>query len=150
MVSIGVHCKSDTAYLALAEDGHILDDPHQQLVLGKGREATDRLVSLMADVERLVTEVKPVAVRVLEPERYEALYARIAPRVAVETVVRVGAARAGANVEMLARTTARSRLGMPKGGKFEHHFATVVAEPVGKYWNAGRNLAAAAALAVTD
>ena len=81
------------------------------------------------------------------PEQtYKDSYARIAPRVTLETLVRLACVRAGIPVEMLHRASARSRLGVPRRGKLEDLVATVT-DPVGKYWNAGRSLAAAAALA---
>jgi hypothetical protein len=36
---------------------------------------------------------------------------------------------------------------MPRRGSFEDHISAVISEPVGKYWSAGRRLAAVAAIA---
>ena len=114
----------------------------------KPPRAAELRQGLLGDIGRVLTEVKPDAVRVLLPEQtYEDSYARIAPRAALETLVCLASLDAGVPVEMLRRISARSRLGMPKGGRFESHIPAIVGEPVGKYWNAGRNLASAAALA---
>jgi hypothetical protein len=67
--------------------------------------------------------------------------------VALETLVRVAAVQEGIPIEVLARPTVRSRLGIPRAGELASHVATVVAEPVGRYWTAGRDVAALAALA---
>jgi hypothetical protein len=149
---LGVHCKSDTAYLAVVEDGTLIDDPHQRMTAPAAFESTERLVALMADVERLVTELGLDTVSLLQPPppkpgTPKPSYSVVAPRVAIETVVRVGAARAGADVVLLSRARVRSRLGIPQSGSFESRISEVIPTPVGKYWNAGRNLAAVAALA---
>jgi hypothetical protein len=64
-------------------------------------------------------------------------------------VVRLACAEAEVPVEMLHKVSVRSRLGMSRKGSLESHLPAVVGEPVGKYWNAGRNLAAVAALAAS-
>jgi hypothetical protein len=48
---------------------------------------------------------------------------------------------------MLARPTVRSRLKLPKDGKLSAHVGTRIPKPVGRYWSAGRDVAALAALA---
>jgi hypothetical protein len=102
---------------------------------------------MQTDIERVLAEVRPDQIRILMPEQtYKDSYARIAPRVTLETLVRLACVRAGLPVEMLHRASARSRLGLPRKGRLEDHIPKV-AEPIGKYWNAGRSLAAAAALA---
>lgn len=147
-VALGVVCKKDQVLLAVARDGVLVPGGPEKLKASALLEETERLQGLLGDIGRVLTEVKPDAVRVLLPEQtYEDSYARIAPRAALETLVCLASLDAGVPVEMLRRISARSRLGMPKGGKFESHIPATVGEPVGKYWNAGRNLASAAALA---
>jgi len=103
---------------------------------------------MLDDIGRVLAEVKPDAVRILMPEQtYDDSYARIAPRATLETLVRLGAHRAGVPVEMLHRNSARARLGLPRGGKFDGHLPAAIGGAVGKYWSVGRNLAVAAALA---
>lgn len=147
-VALGVVCKMEEVLLAVARDGELVVDCPEKLKASALLEKTERLQGMLEDLGRVLAEVKPDAVRVLLPEQtYKDSYARIAPRVALETLVCLAALNAGVPVEMLRRASARSRLGMPKKGKFEVHLAAAVGEPVGKYWNAGRNLASAAALA---
>ena len=98
-------------------------------------ETTDRLRGVERDLRRILAEVGPNQVRVLMPEQtYKASYGQIAPRAALETVVRLSSAEAGVPVEMLHRNSARARLGMKKSGSLESHIPTVIGEPVGKYW----------------
>jgi hypothetical protein len=146
--TLGILCKKDEIFCALAVDGKIVDDAREKLTAPALLEASERLRGMQADIQRVITETGAETVRVLLPEQtYKDSYARIAPRVALETLVRLAALDAGANIELVKRATARSRLGMPKTGPFESHVGKAIGDPVGKYWNAGRNLAAAAALA---
>ena len=148
MRALGVVCRKDEILLAVADGGALLEGQTEKLKAPAILEETERLQGLLEDLNRMLAEVRPDVVRVLMPEQtYDDSYARIAPRVALETLVRLAAVSAGKPVEMLHRASARARLGMERRGKFESHIPATVGEPVGKYWNAGRNLAAAAALA---
>jgi hypothetical protein len=145
--ALGVACSKDTIYLAVAEDGKLVADPADKLDAAKVLEETERLKAMVSDVTQMLLEVRADRVRVLMPEpTYTDSYAHIAPRAALETVVRLACTGSGIQVEMLDRRVARARLGFERKGKFESHIPEVT-EPVGKYWNAGRSLAAAAALA---
>jgi hypothetical protein len=145
---LGIACKKDELFLAVVESGELLDDPHQRIQSAALHEETERLRAVLDDMRRVIAEVDPDQVRILMPEQtYEASYAQIAPRAAMETVVRLSCADAGVPVEMLHRVSARARLHMDRKGNFEGHFPTVISEPVGKYWTKGRRLAAVAALA---
>jgi hypothetical protein len=144
---LGVACAKDTIYLAVANDGELLDDPHERLQMAAVLEESAALQGILADFGRVLTEVDPGCVRILRPEQtYEDSYARIAPRAALETVVRLACVTTDTPVEMLHRASARARLGLPQGGTFKVRLAEAVPSS-GKYWNKGRNLAAAAALA---
>lgn len=147
-VVVGVQCKKDEVLVAVARNGELADGHPEKLKAAGLFEETERLQAMLDDIARLLREVDADAVRILMPEQtYDDSYARIAPRATLETLVRLAAQAAGVSVEMLHRASARSRLGMPRSGKFETHLPAVLGDPVGKYWNAGRNLAAAAALA---
>jgi hypothetical protein len=144
---LGVTCSKEEVFLAVGSDGALVPDEHEKLVTAMVLEETDRLQAMHDDVVRVLAEVRPDRVQILMPEQtYEASYARIAPRATLETLVRLACVRAGIPVEMLHRGSARSRLGVPRSGKLEDLISGVT-EPVGKYWKAGRSLAAAAALA---
>jgi hypothetical protein len=110
-------------------------------------EASTELEATLNEVGRVIAQVKPDLVTVLLPEYYTASYAEIAPHVALETLVRLAAVRAGVGVEMLTRPTVRSRLNLPVKGKLSTHVAARIPDPVGRYWSAGRDVAALAALA---
>lgn len=145
--ALGVACFRDEIMLAVASNGALIADGHEKLTTAAVLEETERLRVMQTDIERMLAEVRPDRVRILMPEQtYKDSYVRIAPRVTFETLMRLACVGTHVPVEMLHRASARSRLGVPRKGRLEDHIPAV-AEPVGRYWNAGRNLAAAAALA---
>ncbi len=148
MRALGVWCKKAEVMLAVAEEGELVEDPHQRIQAAALLDATERLRAVQDDLTRVLAEIGPDQVRVLMPEQtYKGSYGQIAPRAALETVVRLTCVDAGVPVEMLHRSSARARLGMKRSGSVESHIPDVVGEPVGKYWADGRRLAAVAALA---
>jgi hypothetical protein len=149
MRALGVWCKKEEVLFAVADDGRLVDDDHRLLHASPALlEASEALQGTQDDVGRVIAEVAPDVVRILQPEqRYEGSYISLAPRVTLETLVRLAAVRAGVPVEMLHRATARARVGVPQKGKLETHVPKVFPAPVGKYWARGRQLAAIAAVA---
>ncbi len=146
--SLGVSCKSDVIFLALAEDGELIDNEHQRLQAPELLEETEQLRALQDAVGRVIAETRAKAVRVLMPELpYKGRYVTLAPRAALETIVRLAGESANVSVEVLQRSTARARVGMPREGKFEDLIVSVIPTRVGSYWAQGRRLAAVAAIA---
>jgi hypothetical protein len=146
--ALGVWCKNDEVMLALAENGGLLEDSHERLKAPALFEQTESLRAVLDSIGRVLAEIRPDVVRVLLPEQtYKGSYTSLAPRAALETLVRLAAANADIELELLHRNSARARVGMPRRGSFEDHIPAVIAEPVGKYWAAGRRLAAVAAIA---
>jgi hypothetical protein len=146
--ALGVNCRRDAILLAVARDGELVDGLPEKLTAPALLEETERLPAMLDAIARVLAEVRPAVVRVLMPEQtYDDSYMRIAPRATLETLVRLAAHAAGVPVQMVHRNTARTRLGMSRSGSFDGQIPATVGEPVGKYWNAGRSLAAAAALA---
>jgi hypothetical protein len=145
---LGVWCKKDRVLFAVAEDGALQDDPHQRLLAPTLLEASEALPGLIDDIGRVIGEVGVDVVRILQPEQtYEGSYSSLAPRAALETLVRLAGVRADIPVEMLHRLTARARVGIGRAGKLEDHIPLLIPNPVGKYWADGRRLAAIAAIA---
>lgn len=142
--TLGVECKKQEVFLALAEDGSLLDEEPQRLQVPAIHEQTARLHRFLDDFGRVLAERKPDAVHILQPETiYEATYAELAPKAALETLIRLASSDAAVDVELVHRATVRSALGGK--GKLDDLIAAKI-KPVGKYWNAGRKYAAAAAL----
>ena len=142
--TIGIECKKQEVYLAVAMDGKLLEQEPQRLQVSAIHDQTARLRSFLDDVGRVLAEVKPDAVHILQPETiYEATYAEFAPKAALETLIRLACLDAGVEVELVHRASVRSGLGGK--GKLDDLIAAKIT-PVGKYWNAGRKYAAAVAL----
>jgi hypothetical protein len=94
-------------------------------------------------------EIAPERIALLLPgtgNHAKQLHGTMAPRVELETLLRMAAAKLDLPVERLAHSTVRSRLGVASKGDFEDIIRPVVTE-VGPYWTAGRLGAAAAAIA---
>ena len=145
--SLGIWAKKQEVYLAVAEDGVVVEVEPQRIEAPSVMEENERLDGFLTSIRHAIDEVSPDAVRILQPEQvYEASYSEFAPRITLEALVRLACVQAGVPVEVLHRMTPRSRTGLPRRGSLDDLISANV-DPVGKYWNAGRKYAAVAALA---
>ncbi len=145
--SLGVWAKKQEIYLAVAEEGELQDVDPQKIDAPSIMEANARLGGFVTSFRHALNDIAPEAVRILQPEQtYQASYSDFAPKLALETVVRLVCSETDVPVEMLHRTTARSRLGYARSGSLDSHIEESL-RSVGRYWNAGRKYAAVAALA---
>lgn len=144
---LGVNCSSKYAFLAIAEDGVIVAHEPERIQPPPGSEESERLSGFYDHFARTLTDLQPDEVCLIMPENDPRN--RRAPRIAIETIVRLVAVRAQPPIPIvvLARHTVRSRLGLPAKGKLIDLVEQVIPEPVGKYWRDARDLAALAALA---
>jgi hypothetical protein len=150
--AVGVTCNPRTAYLTLAVDGAITEATVERVEVAAQYEASAELLSTLDELKRAFAQLRPNKVVLLTPEqgRHKRTYQEIAPRVALETLVRIAAVQESIEIEVLARPTLRARLGIPKTGELSSHVGQVIAGPVGRYWTAGRDVAGLAALATLD
>ncbi len=148
--ALGVTCTPRVAYLSLAVEGAIVPEAIERLEVASQYEASAELVATLDDVKRAYAELRPDAVAVLKPEKSRRGYSydQLASRVALETLLRIAAVQESIDIELLPRATVRARLGIPKSGDLASHVGSVVPEPVGHYWSAGRDVAGLAALAI--
>jgi hypothetical protein len=145
---MGVTCEAGQINVAAVTDGEVVDGIVERIPAPAGLEEHDRLWAVHSDLVRAINEIKPEKIVILCPEsRYTASHKALTPRIALETVVRLAGAKENVPVELLSRPTVRSRLGLPKTGGLDTHLSEAIATPVGRYWNAGRGLAAMAAMA---
>lgn len=147
---LGVSCSTSVAFLSLVNEGEITDAHVQRIEVGSLLEASEELEATLGELHRAFVQLRPELVVVLLPEQSPSnkrTYAEIAPRVALETLVRLAAVRTGVPVDLLSRPTVRARLQLPRKGDLASYTSEVISTPVGKYWAAGRNVAALAALA---
>ena len=143
-------CSTKAAHLALAEGGIIIDAAPLRLDVATQYESTKELEATLAEATRALASLRPDRVSVLQPEhnpRFKRTYGEWMPRVALETVIRLACLERKIPVELVPRPTVRARLGLDRAGDLASQVPAVVAEPIGKYWSAGRDIAALAALA---
>lgn len=148
MKVVGVTCSANTALLAGVVDGRVVRLPVEKIEVAHQYEASSELEETQEEIGRVYAQIEPELVVVLKPEPTARWgYDAIAPRVALETLLRLAAVEARIAIELIARATVRARLGLPMTGKLASHVAARVPEPVGPYWSVGRDIAALAALA---
>jgi hypothetical protein len=144
---LGVACDNQSAYLTVADDGCVVDVRPERVTMGSAGDDGQRVTAFLMDVERALLQLGVGAIVIVPPEMtYEARYERVSPRIQMETLVILAAARSGIPAAIVPRATLRSRLGLPRKGRFEDFVSQLVPNPVGRYWTSGRGLAALGAL----
>jgi hypothetical protein len=146
---LGVQCTAKAAFLSVAEDGALIDRGPARLEPTESADEDRALWETLSSFGTVLDEIAPDHIRLLRPgtgDRAKQTHAALAPRVELETLLRMAAAKRDLPVERIARATVRTRLGVPLKGDFEPAVRPVVPEQ-GPYWTAGRLAASAAALA---
>ena len=139
---LGVHGTSSCLYLATNVDGQTLAEAPHKFWTPDGALPGERLTMLSESACRLMREVRPDRLTILEPETaYDASYLEFAARIAAETALEIGAEKSGVPVDRLTRQRTRSILRLPTKKPLATHVTSVMT-PMGPYWQAGRNLAA--------
>jgi hypothetical protein len=148
---LGVTCSPKTAFLSIAEDQEIVETSVSSIDVAAQYEASEEMLATLDEIRRVLNELRPERVIVLKPEPNTRMtYDQVAPRVALETLFRLAAVQENLEVEVVARSTVRSRTGLAKSGPLSSRVADAVPAPVGKYWRQGRDIASLAALAGGD
>ncbi len=149
---LGVTCSPHCAYLTLAIDGAVASAPVERIDVAAQYEASAELLSTLDEIKRAFGRLRPERVALLMPEQggHKRSYQELAPRVALETLIRIAAVEENIGIDLLPRPTVRARLGIPKAGELASHVGRCITEPVGRYWKAGRDIAGLAALAVPN
>ncbi len=148
MRTLGVNGAGDALFLAIAQDGEILDAEPYTFAEPAGLAVARRLPAMRDEAEKLVRSLAVTRVRILDPETsYKCAAVSMLKRFALETLLALGASEAGADCDRMSRATARSLLGLPRAGELAKLVPEVTGK-VGKHWAPGkRNLAALAAIA---
>ncbi len=147
MRTLGVNGASDTLFLAVAEDGTVLDVEPYTFSEPAGLPSERRLPAMRDEAEKLVRSLAVARVRILDPETaYKCAAVTMRTRYALETLLALGAAEAGAECDRLSRAAARSVLGLPRSGQLASLVSEVTSK-AGKHWSGKRDLAALAAIA---
>lgn len=146
MSTLGVSCTSGYAFLALADGGSVAAVP-DRLEPAAGLGPEEQLPVFAEDVARVLRDSAPDRVVILQAEpRFEAGHTAWTARLAMETVVRLESRRAGVPCSYISRQKVKGTLGLAGKGALDVLGKDEVAA-AGKYWSAGRLVAALAAVA---
>jgi hypothetical protein len=150
MLCLGVNCTPKVAFLFVAAERTLEDREPRRLQL-PAMETAKQMQAFVNDTRQALRELKANKVAVMRPEygQQRPAVSALYERAVLETLIRVAAVAADAEPILLARATVRSKF-PAAGGTLEQHAAKLLGgEPPPPYWNAGRNLAALAALTVS-
>jgi hypothetical protein len=153
VIVLSVNCSTHGAFLAVAVDGELSAGHVEYIDAPNLAESSEELKSVLEELIRVINEVRADKVVLLKPEggpTPKKTHAAFVPRIALETLVRLAVVEADTEVEVLARPTVRSRLGLPAKGPLVGHVPLRVPTKVGKNWGEERQLAALAALAADE
>lgn len=149
MTALGINCSTTFIFLAVVQDGVVQDGHPERLAPPQTAEADQRLWATLEDLDRTLRSVRPDVAGLLLPEQTsKQTHSTHAPRIAMETVVRLAAVKREVRLDQLSRPTVRSLLGLPRRGPLEEQVRSVFPGSCGRYWRAGRGLAALAARAM--
>jgi hypothetical protein len=145
MTTLGVNVASNVAYIALADGTVVLDTDPPQLDLPGGMDAANRLAEFSSEVLRVFEQLDVTRIRILDAESlYRGTYQSLLPRITIETVILVAAAKRDG--QRMSRAKCRSLLNLPKQGTLSS-LVDQVTPSAGSAWRNKRDLAALAALA---
>lgn len=145
MTTLGVACTSSTAWLAVAE-GDVVRGVPDRIDLRAGLSAAEQLPAFLDDAGRAVRDGGPDRVVVLQAGQYDAGHGAWTDRIAMETLVRLACVQAGVPCSYVSRQYVKGAFKLRGKGGLDV-LGKDALMPAGKYWNAGRMLAALAAAA---
>lgn len=149
---LGVSCTNKFAFLSVVEDDVVVERGPARIGPARSTDQDRALWQTLDTFKTALAEVAPSRVVLLLPgtgENSKQTHSVMAPRVELETLVRMAAAELELPVDRVARATVRARLKVTNRGGFEDAVRAVAPE-VGPYWNAGRLGAAAAAMSGSE
>lgn len=148
---LGVQCTAKFAFLSVVEDGQVIKRGPERLAPAQSTDEDRALWETLSTFETALDEVAPDCVCLLGPgtgQNAKQTHQAVAPRVELETLLRMAAVKRDIPVQRLSRASVLSRLGLQRGS-FDEQVRPIVREQ-GSYWTSGRLAAAAAALAAKD
>jgi hypothetical protein len=147
--TLGVSCTNKFAFLAVVENGEVLERGPVRIGAARSTDKDKALWETLDTLKTTIREIAPTRIALLLPgtgEHSKQTHSMMAPRIELETLMRMAAAQIGLPVNPLTRATVRARLGVTNKGSFDDAVRPAIAES-GPYWTAGRLGAAAAAIA---
>ena len=147
---LGVQCSVNFAFLSVVENGVVIESGPPRLALAQSTDEDRALWDTLGTFGDALDEIRPDRVALLLPgtgEYAKQTHGAWAPRIELETLLRMAAAKRDLPVERIARATVLARFGLsPKEkGRFEDRVRPLVPRQ-GRYWADGRLGASAAAL----
>ena len=150
---LGVQCTNRFAFLAVLDGTTLVMTGPPRLEPAQSTDQDHALWDTLSTIGGALDEIAPYRVGLLLPgtgENTKHPHGFWAPRVELETFLRMAAAQRGIVVDRLSRAAVLSKLGLPLRGRFEDLVRPVVPK-TGPYWQDGRlSAAAAAALALAE
>ena len=146
---LGVQCTVKFAFLSVVENGLVIDNGPPRLQLAQSTDEGRALWDTLGTFGDALDEIRPDRVCLLLPgtgEHAKQTHGAWAPRIELETLLRMAAAKRDLPVERVARASVLARFGLPQKGTFEDLVRPLVPRQ-GRYWADGRLAAGAAALA---
>jgi hypothetical protein len=146
VTTLGVQCTSSCAFLAVADGDAVLKDGPERLTFRSGLAGDEQLTAFAAEVAQLVRDVAPARVLLLQAvSNYTASHTAWVGRIAMETLFRLEAARAGVECSYVSHQAVKGAFALKGKGGLGKLGADSVTR-TGRYWNEGRLLAALAAV----
>lgn len=149
---LGVQCTARFAFMTVVEDGEVVERGPARLAPAQCTDEDKALWETLGTFSTTLDEISPDRVHLLLPgtgDKAKQTHQAMAPRIELETLLRMAAASRNIPVRQVSRASVLSKLGLPRRGKFEDVVRPVVPEQ-GAYWMAGRLAAATAALTGED
>jgi hypothetical protein len=149
---LGVQCTAQFAFLTVVEEGQIVEREPARLAPAQCTDKDKALWETLDTFSMALDEISPGCVHLLLPgtgDMAKQTHQAMAPRVELETLLRMAAAKRDIPVRQVSRASVLNGFGLPRRGKFENVVRPVVPEQ-GPYWMAGRLAAASAALTWED
>jgi len=145
---LGASATGSTLWLAVVEDGELVDSSPYRLEARDGLERGQQLVALLDDCKRVLVDLAPASVVVLEPEATGTFtFRQSRDRVTTEVLLCLAAAEADIPCSYVSRPTVKSRLGLGSAGKLVEKVSAVLPVPFNPHWKGKRDLAALVAMA---
>jgi hypothetical protein len=145
--ALGINAAGAVLYVAVADDGIVVDLGPYTFELAAGLGGAQQLVAARSEMENTLRSLKVDRVRILDAETtFRATISAVRARITLETLLSLAAADADVDCTIMARATCRALLGLPRSGQLVDHVAQVTG-PIGPKWSRKRDLAAVVAVA---
>jgi hypothetical protein len=148
MTLLGINCSGSTAYFATVGDGIVLDDELERLTLAPSLPRHQGIRELVDALRAHLRRLSPQTIGLFAANYQPRSYAQAAGRASIEAYIDVAAAQENLPVDHLHLPTIKRIVGHGSQGSAEDVALTICPTATGRYWAAGRNVAALVAMAL--